>query len=217
MSIMERVDDLQFCGLHIIQDDESACFTEDAVLLANDLRLKPQDTVVDLGCGNGLLCILGAGKTGARFTGLDKQARLIGQARRSAAMNAQAIDFYEMDVRDAPAFFGHGSFTAAVTNPPYYPAAEAGKNASRAMARHGDADTLDAFLSAAFLLLKNGGRLFLCWPAEGLTDILSGLRAHRLEPKRMTLVSHGETPRLALIEAKKLGKSGLKLRIAGSV
>lgn len=211
---MERIDDLQFQGLHIIQDDDCACFTEDAVLLANYLRLSPRDRAIDLGCGNGLLCILGAGKTGARFCGVDAQARLIVLARRSARMNGQAIDFYEMDVMDAPGFFGHGAFTAVVTNPPYFSADGAGENESRARARHGSADTLDRFLTAAFLLLKNGGRLFLCWPAEGLTDILSALRAQRLEPKRMTLVCGRNKPRLALIEAKKLGKSGLTLTLA---
>ncbi len=211
---MERIDDLQFQGLHIIQDDETACFTEDAVLLANYLRLRPTDTAVDLGCGNGILCILGAGKTGAGFTGVDKQARLVSLARRSAAMNGQTIPFYEMDVQCAPAFFGHGAFTAAVMNPPYFGLGEAGRNRSRALARHGNADTPAIFLTAAFLLLKNGGRLFLCWPVEGLTDILSALRKARLEPKRMTLTGVKNKPRLALIEAKKLGKGGLTLTIA---
>lgn len=211
---MERIDDLQFKGLYIIQDDEAACFTEDAVLLANYLRLKPTDAVIDIGCGGGLLCILGEGKTGARFTGVDKQTRLIELARRSAEMNAQAIAFHAMDAADAPAFFGHGAFTAAVMNPPYFSAESAGISESRALARHGGADTLNTFLTATFLLLKNGGKLFLCWPAEGLTDIFSALRKERLEPKRMTLVCRAGKPRLALIEARKLGKSGLILTLA---
>lgn len=213
--IMERIDDLQFRGLKIIQDDEASCFTEDAVLLANYLRAGPRDRVVDLGAGGGLISILAEAKTGAKFVGIEKQAKLVDLARRSAAMNGQAIDFCEMDVRDAPRQFGHGCFTAAVSNPPYFDALEdCGQSEGRALARHGGAALLDAFLEAAFLLLKNGGKLYMCWPVSGLTDALCLLRARRLEPKALRLVCQGQEPRLALITAKKLGKSGLKLSLA---
>lgn len=211
---MERIDDLQFQGLSIIQDDEEPCFTQDAVLLANYVRAGPKDRVVDLGAGGGLISILGAAKTGARFVGVEKQAKLVELARRSAAMNGQAIDFLEMDVRDAPGVLGHGSFTLALTNPPYFDALGAlSPHEGRQMARQGGAALLPAFLEAAFLLLKNGGKLFMCWPAGGLTDALCLLRAHRLEPKALQLVCEGQEPRLALITAKKLGKSGLTLTL----
>ncbi|MDO4572252.1 MAG: methyltransferase [Clostridia bacterium] len=206
---MERIDDLQFRGLKILQDDGETRFSEDAVLLANFLRLRPEDRVIDLGSGGGILCILGEGKTGARFTGVERQARLVSLARRSAAMNGQAIEFLEMDLREAPGRLGHGAFTAAVMNPPYFQTGERSRNPGRAEARHGGAETLGEFLRAAFLLLKNGGRLFLCWPAAGLTDVLSALRAERLEPKRMAFVMQADLPRLALIEAKKLAGPGL--------
>ena len=212
---MERIDDLQFQGLKIIQDDAEPCFTEDAVLLANYLKAGPRDRVVDLGAGGGLISILAAAKTGAQFVGVEQQAKLVDLARRSAAMNAQAIDFFAMDVRDAPRQFGHGSFTLAVTNPPYFDAPEkSGQCGGRALARHGGAALLDVFLESAFLLLKNGGKLFMCWSASGLTDALCLLRARRLEPKDLHLVCQGKEPRLALITAKKLGKSGLRLGLS---
>lgn len=209
---MERIDDLQFQGLRIVQDDETACFSADAVLLANFLRVQASDTVVDLGCGSGILCILGNGKTGAQFTGVERQARLIALARRSAQLNGQDIRFLEADAADAPALLGHGTFTAAVCNPPYFAAGDPSPNESRRAARHGQ-DALPVFLHAAFLLLKNGGRFFLCFPASRLTDALTALRAARLEPKRMQLVAPkpGKPPYLALIECKKLAKPGLAL------
>ena len=209
---MERIDDLQWNGLVLLQDDETACFSQDATLLCAFLRLKKSDRVVDLGCGNGILCVLGQGTTGASFTGVDKQQRLIELARRSAQRNGQDIRFETADVSDAPALLGHGAFTAAVCNPPYFTAGDESKNASRAAARHGR-DALDLFLRAAFLLLKNGGRLFLCFPTERLCDALAQLKACRLEPKRMQLVaaSPEKAPHLALIESKKLAKPGLRL------
>lgn len=211
---MERIDDLQYQELRIIQDDELPCFTEDAVLLANFLRAGPQDVVVDLGAGSGVISILGQRKTGARFVGVEQQPQLAALARRSAAMNGQAIPFYEMNVRDAPRALGHGAFTVAVSNPPYFSAERTPTAAeSRSFSRHGDARSLDSFIAAAFLLLKNGGRFFACWPISGLTDMLCVLRGHRLEPKRVQIVCQRGTPRLALIEAKKLAGHGMAVTL----
>ena len=105
---MRRVDDLQFQGLRLVQDTELPRFTADSVLLANFLRLRPNDRAIDLG----------AAKTGAAFTGVELREELTALSKESAALNGQEIPFYTMDVADAPAFFGHGSFSAAVCNPP---------------------------------------------------------------------------------------------------
>lgn len=208
---MERVDDLQFRGLRLLQDDALPCFTEDAVHLVHFLRLGGRDRVMDIGCGTGVIAVLGAAYTGAAFTGIDVQAPLVELAARSAAMNGQDIRFETLDVREAPAHFGHGSFTAAVLNPPYFSPDTGAPEGARAVSRHADAGLTDAMLRAAFLLLKNGGKLFLCYPCAGLAEILCRLRENRLSPKRMRLVagSRDAAPYLALIEAKKHAKPGL--------
>lgn len=210
---MLREDDLQFQNLVLLQDTELPCFTGDSVLLANFLRATPRDRVIDLGSGTGLLSVLGQGKTGAAFVGVEKQGALCALARASAARNGQEIPFHEMDVADAPAFFGHGSFSAAVCNPPYFTAGEPSPDAARALTRHGDADTLGKFFHAAFLLLKNGGTFFLCYPAAALPALFSALQAARLTPKRLRLVAPApdKAPQLALLAAKKDAKPGLVL------
>lgn len=208
---MERVEDLQFQGLRIIQDTELACFSQDAVLLSNFLCATANDRVVDLGCGNGIVAILGQGKTGAAFTGVELQPALCALAQRSAALNGQQIPFLNMDVRDAPRLLGCGSFTAAVCNPPYFHTGDRSCNESRAAARHDDAGGLDDFFHAAFLLLKNRGNFFLCYPAAQLVEVFAALRRNRLEPKRMRLVAFSDTaaPTTVLIASKKDAKPGL--------
>ncbi len=208
---MIRRDDLEYNSLILYQDTALDCFSEDAVLLANYVSASPADNVVELGAGNGVVSILAAAKTGARFTGVEVQSAQCALARRSAAENGQAIDFFCMDVLDAPAQLGYGAFTAAVMNPPYFDTGDPGENASRAMARHGNADVLDAFLSAAFLLLQNGGQLFVVYPAAQLASLLSALTAHRLMPKRIRIASvNGKrVPARILLTAKKNAKPGL--------
>ena len=118
-----------------------------------------------------------------------------------------------MDAVDAPAFFGHGSFDAAVMNPPYARPGERSLNVANALARQGQADSLSVFVRAAFLLIKNGGKCFLCYPCDRLAEAMEILRSQRLEPKRLCLVaadSH-KAPYLALLECKKLGHTGLRM------
>lgn len=208
---MERIDDLQYRGLVLVQDGALPCFTEDAVHLVHFLRLRPADRVIDIGCGTGVISVLGAAYTGASFTGIDIQPALVAMAACSAALNGQEISFEPLDARDAPGRFGHGAFSAAVCNPPYFTTGAPSPGSARAAARHDANGTLHAMLHAAFLLLKNGGRLFLCYPASGLASLACALREHRLEPKRLQLVAQTDThpPHLLLIEAKKDAKPGL--------
>ena len=208
---MERMDDLQYDGLVLYQDTDYARFNADALKLCAFLRLKHADRVVELGCGTGVICVLGERKTGASFTGVERQARLIELAEQSARQNGQAIRFLAADVAEAPERLGRGAFTAAVMNPPYFESGEPSPNPSVAAARHGATQAREVFLSAAFQLLNNGGRLFLIEQAAALADVTAALRAHRFEPKRMRFLytKPGAPARRVLIEAKKLGRPGL--------
>jgi tRNA1(Val) A37 N6-methylase TrmN6 len=84
----ERIDDLQYKGLRIIQKKDGFCFGVDAVLLANYADIKPGDEVIDLGTGTGIIPILLAGKTKAqRITGLEIQNDMAEMALRSIKLN----------------------------------------------------------------------------------------------------------------------------------
>ena len=63
---------------------------------------------------------------------------------------------------------------------------------------------------AAFRLLKNRGRIFLCCPAGAVSRFCALLEANRLVPKRFRRVraAEGKPPYLLLIEAVKLGGDG---------
>jgi tRNA1Val (adenine37-N6)-methyltransferase len=208
---MERLDDLQHKGLMLYQDTDYARFNADALWLCSFLRLSPKDNVVELGSGTGVICVLGADNTCARFTGVEAQEQLCALSQKSAAYNHQDIRFVCADVSAAPALLGRETFTAAVMNPPYFTSGERSESPSRRLSRHDAGDTLSAFLSAAFALVKNRGKLFLIYPADALPELFSALQNARFAPKRMKfVVSHaGGNALRVLIEAKKGGKPGL--------
>ena len=208
---MERLDDLQHNGLMLYQDTDYERFNADALWLCAFLRAKPTDRVVELGSGSGVICVLGADNTGASFTGVERQTRLVELAQKSAAYNKQDIRFVCADVAEAPTLLGHGAFTIAVMNPPYFRSGERSEHEQRSLARHDAGDTLEVFLASAFSLLKNGGKLFLIYPADALAELMHALEHARFAPKRMKLVytKAGEPALRVLIEAKKDGKPGL--------
>jgi len=208
---MERMDDLQYEGLVLYQDTDYARFGADALRLCSFLRLTKRDRVAELGSGTGVICVLGERKTGARFTGVERQERLVELSQKSAKQNGQDIRFLAADAADAPEILGRGAFTAVVTNPPYFSSGEQNANPSLAAARHDAAGVLNVFLGCAFQLLKNGGRLFMIYPADALSALFAALRAHRLEPKRMRFLytKQGTAAERVLVEAKKLGHPGL--------
>ena len=198
-------------GLFILRDTEKPGYTADSLLLIRFARLKRADRVIDLGSGTGILSIFGERLYGCAFTGVETDPEQAALAARSAEENGQRIPFHAMDVREAPAFFGDGSFTAAVCNPPYFDPSSPNPSCAFRLARHADRGELDAFLHAAFRLLRNRGRLFLSCPAGAVSRVCAGLEANRLIPKRMLRVRTAEdrTPYLILTEAVKLGGDGV--------
>lgn len=208
---MERFEWLIEPHTGIFQDPALGCFSEDSVALAHFFTAHKGDTVLDLGTGNGVLCLYAEALYGGAYTGIDVNEAQIALAKRSAERNGQPIRFLPMRVEDAPDALGHGTFTRVVMNPPYFTSGDEGRFSE---ARHADEAQLSRWCRAAFLLLKNGGRLSLCYPAERLCALFRALDQNRFAPKRMQLLTQGTRARLALVEAKKDGADGVTITVS---
>ena len=119
----ERIDDLEFNNLKIIQSDSCFCFGIDAVLLSNFAKeIKKNSTVADLCSGNGIISILLSGKTNvAKFYAVEIQGKIADMAIRSVKLNnlENKIEVLNMDLRKLPKYFKANYFDAIVCNPPY--------------------------------------------------------------------------------------------------
>ena len=54
----ERLEDLQFDNLKIVQNKQLYTFTSDSVILANYISTKASDIAVEIGAGSGVISIL---------------------------------------------------------------------------------------------------------------------------------------------------------------
>lgn len=209
----ERVDDLQFCGLKIIQNPKAFCFGMDAVLLADFAAIRPNDKVADLGTGTGILPLLLAGREkGSTFDALEIQAEMAEMAQRSVRLNKleDRIKVHCMDMRGSHRVLGAGQRSLVVCNPPYGKQGETLLNPDngKSIARHEKSCTIEEVCRAAANLLKNGGRFCVVFPAHRMLELMDAMRAAKLEPKRLRMVypKASKAPNLVLMEAVKDAK-----------
>ena len=213
----ERLDDLKTRGLKIIQSGEVFSFSLDAVLLARFCSVPPRGEVLDLCSGGGVIPLLLSTRTDARITGVEIQPRLVDMAARSVALNGLAarIRMVQADLKTYHEQAGCGVYDLVTVNPPYLPAdsGDLKANPQIAAARHEIYATLADVAKACARLVKSGGKVAMVHRPSRLADILTELRAARLEPKRIRFV-HPYADReanIVLIEALKDGKPDLRL------
>ena len=215
----ERLDDLQLDGYEIIQNPERFCFGIDAVLLSDFVRVKKEETVLDLGTGTGILPILLAAKTqGKHFTGLEIQAESADMAVRSVDHNrlGDRIDIVTGDIKEAAEIFRPAFFDVIVTNPPYMLAEHGLQNPgdAKAIARHEVLCTLDDILrESGKLLQESKGRFYMIHKPFRLAEIIIKMNQYKIEPKRIRFIHPyvDKEPTMVLIEGIKGGKSRVKI------
>lgn len=80
----ERIDDLEFKNLKIIQNKNGFCFGIDSILLSDFAKnIKKDSNVVDLGTGTGIIATLLCGKTELnKIIGIEIQSEIAEMARK---------------------------------------------------------------------------------------------------------------------------------------
>ena len=212
----ETMDTILNGRLKIIQSRKGYRFSVDALLLAEFVSVNSGDIVVDLGAGCGIISLILASEKEVGFIlGIELQNELASQAERNIKFNKldKKISIIEGDLRHLPVVPKFAD--VVVSNPPFRQdkSGRINPHSGKAIARHEIASKLDDILAAAKMLLKPGGRVALIYPANRLTEILSKMKARDLEAKRLQIIfpDSASHAKLAMIEGKLHGKSGLKV------
>lgn len=206
----ERIDDLQFADLKIIQSEHDFRFSMDSVLLADFATLQNRIRVCDLGTGTGIIPLLLYGRNNSIFCdALEIQNTSAERAGRSVELNGAKdhIQVHQGDLRQIKNLLPHAQYTLVTCNPPYaasgagipspYPSIQG--------ARQEELCTLEDVVKAAHWLLKYHGRFCFMLPAHRLTEAMETLKNHQMEAKRMRMVHSTvqKEARLVLMEAMK--------------
>ncbi len=213
----ERLDDLQFNNLKIIQNSQLYSFTSDAVALANFAKVHKDGRVVDLCSGNGVIGILVNAKNNPAKTFLvEIQQNLAEMSQRSVQYNGiDNIEIVNSCLQDVHKLIGD-NFDVVVCNPPYKQLTNNGlinESESIAIARHEIKVTLEEIIAESAKLLKFGGQLYLVNKDERLTDIILLCTKYCLEPKELVILPSSKGANIIMLRAKKGGRRGIKITL----
>lgn len=215
----ERIDDLEFKGLKIIQNKEGFCFGIDSVLISDYAKnLKKGAKVIDIGTGTGIIGILLCEKSEAKhITGIEIQEEVADMAKRSIKLNnlEEKFDVKNINIKDIFTQIEPNTIDAIVTNPPYMKLNTGAKNIEKKklISRHEVECNLEDIIKISYKLLKSKSEFYMVHRAERMVDILYLLRKYRLEPKTIRFVHprKEKEPNLILIKCVKDGGNGLKI------
>ena len=214
----EKIDDLEFKGLKIIQNKKGFCFGIDSVLLSDFAKnIKKNANVLDLGAGTGIISILLCGKTNLKnIIGIEIQKEVADMAQRSIELNKleNRAKILNEDIRNISKIFPANSFDAIVTNPPYKKenTGLTSKDKTQLISRHEVMCTIEDIAKNSSKLLNSNCSIYMVHRPDRIIDIIETFRKYNLEPKiiRYVYPNINKEPNLVLIKATKCGKGFLK-------
>lgn len=219
LNIDERIDDLEYKNLKIIQNKKGFCFGIDSILLSDFAKdMKKNSKVIDLGTGTGIISILLCKKSNLKnIVGVEIQKDIAEMAKRSVLLNnlQEKCEIINKDILDLNLLYEQGSFDCVVTNPPYKQKNSGiiNEDEKKLISRHEIKADLEDFIKISKNLLKDKGEFYMVHRPERLVDIIYLMRKYKIEPKIVRFVSSNvkKEPKMVLIKGIKNAKPFLKV------
>ena len=189
----ETLDTILAGRIKLIQPQKGYRFSMDAFLLAGLTGVCPQERIVDLGTGCGIIpLLLVSQRPVGCATGIEIQPSLVSMARRNVEINglAHLIRIVEADLRVLTGDMVEDPVSLVVSNPPYRELHSGRLNpeVGRAVARHELLANLGDVVRAATQLLPTKGRLAIIYPARRLAHLLDEVTRGGFAPRYLTLI-----------------------------
>ncbi len=194
----------------IEQSKEGYRYSVEPFLLADFISLKPDNHILDIGTGCGIIpLLLISRECRLKITAVEIQKSLHDQALNNVTRNnlkksirATLGDF----VAIAPTL-KEEIFDQVISNPPYRKinTGRTNPNQEKAIARHEISLDLAGILKQSARLLKPEGKIALAYPPHRLAEVLAEMNAHELFPCRLRFIHgfKGADAKIFLVEGVK--------------
>ncbi len=224
MVTFDTIRDITIC-----QHKDGYRFSVDSLLLFSFINFPRAEEIIDLGAGAGIIGILLAKKyPDSRVMLLELQDNLTKLAERNIELNGlcERVRVIEADIRDIFTLkkqaedgigfkYLNSRYDLAVSNPPFRKLKTGllSRGHEKAIARHEIMLSLKDLIKASNYFLRYHGRLCIIHLPERLSEIITFMRQHDLEPRRLRFVHSNlySGAKMVLIEAVKGGKPDLKI------
>ena len=180
---MMSTDYIKGTSLKLIQSDQIYKMTSDTYHLANFIRVRKHDRVLEVGCNHGVIIMVASLKTDQECLGIDINQNALELAKQNVYVNEiKNVRFECMDFKQ----FKQNNFDSVVCNPPYY----------KHQSKDDDHAKLDVSLSLedlakqAFAVLKDKGRCSIILAAERMGEAIQIFANQRFALKRIQMIHH---------------------------
>jgi tRNA1Val (adenine37-N6)-methyltransferase len=207
----ETLDTFFHGRIRVLQPKRGYRFSVDAPLLADFIRTRRTDDILEVGTGSGIISLLLGRRPFRQITAIEIQPGLAALARRNVTLNGlrERIKVVHADFRT---YRPGRKFDLVFANPPYIKGATGYLSASaeKSAAKHELYGGIGEMLARTAGLLAPGGRAAFVYPEKRRPDFLKAAGESGLAVRRLRFVHPraGVPANLFLVEIGHAGEKG---------
>jgi tRNA1(Val) A37 N6-methylase TrmN6 len=196
----------------LYQPTSGYCYNSDSIFLYDFIAsFKPKGTLLDVGCGVGIISLLLSRDFALETSIIDKQKSMLDYAKHNYVLNTLEAKSYLGDFLDIKL---DTRYDYIVSNPPFYDEnVTQSTNTHLNIARYAQHLPIDGFVKRVKSLLKPRGYFIFCYDAKQIDLLLFALKTHNITPEKIQFVHSkiDKESKLVMILARNNSKSMTKV------
>ena len=194
--------------MFLYQPTSGYCYNSDSIFLYNFISsFNPKGSLLDVGCGVGIISLLLSRDFNIETTIIDKQEKMLNYAQHNYALNNLEVKSH---LGDFAQFETAEKFDTIISNPPFYDSSVTqSENTHLNIARYAHHLPIEDLIAKVKKLLKPRGYFIFCYDAKQVDLLVHHLTGYGINVEKMQFV-HSKIDRdskLVMIAARMNSKS----------
>ena len=194
--------------MFLYQPTSGYCYNSDSIFLYDFISsFKPKGTLLDVGCGVGIISLLLSRDFNIETSIIDKQQKMLDYALHNFALNDMKVEHFLGDFTELKT---DERYDFIISNPPFYDAAvKQSSDMHLNIARYAHHLPIEGFIKSVKTYLKPKGWFIFCYDAKQIDLLLLYLKQYGINPEKIQFV-HSKIDReskLVMIAARNNSRS----------